>query len=46
MIKLSRRWPFDVAIFAVAHWRIFIALIVIDKAAVVVAFAQAKTGNL
>ena len=25
--KLSRRWPFGVAIFAVAQWRIFLALI-------------------
>ena len=25
--KLSRRWPFGVAFFAVAQWRIFLALI-------------------
>ena len=45
--KLPRRWPFGVAIFAVAQWRIFFSFNPsLTKLVLQLQTAQAKTGNL
>ena len=47
MTKLSSRWPFGVAIFAVAQWRIFFSLNPsLTKLLLQWQTAQAKTANL
>ena len=45
--KLSRQWPFGVAIFAVAQWRDFFSINqLLIKLVLYWQTAQAKTGNL
>ena len=46
MIKLSRRWPFGVAIFAVAQWIFLSFNPSLIKLVLQWQTAQAKTGNL